>query len=519
MKRNVIAFYMRLSNEDRDIGCYNYKTESNSITNQRILLYDFVKSHEEFDGCEIIEKCDDGFSGIHFENRPQLQELMELVKKGSVQTIIVKDFSRFGRNYIELGDYLEHIFPLLGVRFISVNDNYDSSTHKDSTGGLDMAFKNLIYDFYSREQSKKVRLAWKKMAEKGQYWGRSAPYGYSKDPDNPHCLRVHPENSKVVERIFNMAVSGVSLYRIAQILNDSGLLSPAEYHKSANDTNAHWGMADRTSCWEGSTINRIIRDERYTGTMVALKTEVIGVRGKHTKRKKEEWIRVENTHEAIVSYETYLKANEMISGKKSSGRRRQKINIYHCGYCGRKLKKYTESGIMVCPQRNRISECECSKAHMRKSEMDRIVLEALNVQIEYFLAKENLSDKTAETSTVLSAGKEIKSIEGTLKVMEKSWMMLYDRYSDGEITREEYIKEKKKYNPDKERLEEKLEILKKQAEKSGESRDRREEMSAIMKAGYMQTELTEDIKDNLIKRVNVFSDERIEIEWKFEKVV
>ena len=157
----VIALYIRLSQEDRDVSLRADKAESNSITNQRALLWDFIKSREEFAGCTVIEKCDDGYSGVHFDSRPEFTELIELAKAGKVNCIIVKDFSRFGRNYVELGDYLEQYFPFLGVRFISVNDNYDSKDFEGTTGGLDVAFKNMIYDFYSREFSKKQRIAWR----------------------------------------------------------------------------------------------------------------------------------------------------------------------------------------------------------------------------------------------------------------------------------------------------------------------------------------------------------------------
>ena len=148
-----------LFRSDRDLSSRNDKKESNSITNQRELLWDFLRSHEEFAGYTVIEKCDDGYSGVKFDNRPAFMELMELAKAGRINCIIVKDFSRFGRDYVELGDYLEQYFPFLGIRFISVNDGYDSKNFEGTTGGLDVAFKNMIYDFYSREFSKKQKIA------------------------------------------------------------------------------------------------------------------------------------------------------------------------------------------------------------------------------------------------------------------------------------------------------------------------------------------------------------------------
>ncbi len=156
MKQKTVALYIRLSKEDEDVGLSLEKDESNSITNQRMFLYDYLKAHPEFQEYRIIEKCDDGYSGKKFD-RPGFTELMELVGQGEINCIIVKDFSRFGRDYIEIGDYLEQLFPFLGVRFIAVNDKYDSQEDGRQTAGLEVAFKNFIYDFYSRDTSKKIR--------------------------------------------------------------------------------------------------------------------------------------------------------------------------------------------------------------------------------------------------------------------------------------------------------------------------------------------------------------------------
>ena len=151
MKDYTICAYMRLSTEDSDI--FGRKIESGSITAQRQMIFDYIKQQPEFEGCNVIERFDDGISGRDFDTRPQFMDMINLTKKGKINCIIVKDCSRFGRSYIELGDYLEQVFPFLGVRFIAINDHYDSATCE---GGLDIAFKNLVYDFYSRDASKKM---------------------------------------------------------------------------------------------------------------------------------------------------------------------------------------------------------------------------------------------------------------------------------------------------------------------------------------------------------------------------
>ena len=330
----VICLYIRLSIEDDDVFGNSYKTESGSITTQRALLYDYIKNHKEFEGCTVIEKCDDGFSGTHFDNRPQFTEMIELAKQGKINCIMVKDFSRFGRDYVELGNYLEQLFPFMGVRFISVNDNYDSAELADgTTGGLDVAFKNLIYDYYSREMSKKQKIAWERMAQKGQYNATCALYGYRKSKEDKHKLVIEPEEAAVVREIFDMKIAGIGTTHIAKSLNDRGILSPSELYRSRGDTRK-WNRSGETCYWTACKVESIIRDEKYTGTMVLLKTKLESVGGKQISRPKEEWVRVEHTHEAIVSYSQYIKAVSSLKQQKAaeSGKRK---NIYYCGCCGR----------------------------------------------------------------------------------------------------------------------------------------------------------------------------------------
>ena len=236
-KEYIICLYIRLSIEDDDVSGNPFKKESRSIATQRALLYDYIKNRKEFDGCKVIEKCDDGFSGTHFDNRPQFTEMIELAKKGKVNCIIVKDFSRFGRDYVELGNYLEQLFPFMGVRFISVNDSYDSAELVDgTTGGLDVAFKNLIYDYYSREMSRKQRIAWQRIAEQGQYNSNCALYGYRKSEEDKHKLVIEPEEATVVKEIFDMKIAGTGTTLIAKALNDRGIPCPSELYRSRGDT-------------------------------------------------------------------------------------------------------------------------------------------------------------------------------------------------------------------------------------------------------------------------------------------
>lgn len=213
----AIGKYIRLSLADRDVMKKENKTESESIAHQRDLIQRYIDSHADLKGCEVREFYDDGYSGTNF-NRPAFERLLEQIRKGEVDCVIVKDFSRFGRDYIEMGDYLERIFPYLGVRFISVNDGYDSRDYKGTTGGLDVALKNIVYDFYSKDLSVKVTTAKRAKMKRGEYIGGHVPYGLLRNPDDKHKLINDPEAAAVVREIFEAAIGGMKISDIARML-------------------------------------------------------------------------------------------------------------------------------------------------------------------------------------------------------------------------------------------------------------------------------------------------------------
>ena len=216
-----VAMYLRLSSEDDDLKDTG-KAESESISNQRGLLQNFISSRSEFSGWEISEFCDDGWSGKNFE-RPDFLRMMEQVKQGQIHCIVVKDLSRFGRDYLVVGNYISRVFPVLGVRFIAVNDGFDSSRPQD-IDSLDTAFKTLIYDLYSRELSGKVKNAKRMRAEKGLFLRPFAPYGYVKDPEDKNRLLIDKEATDIVRKIFALTIDGVRPTEIAAMDSESGYI-------------------------------------------------------------------------------------------------------------------------------------------------------------------------------------------------------------------------------------------------------------------------------------------------------
>ena len=216
-----IALYIRLSQEDENLA--EVKRESNSITNQRNMLKQYIKEHSEFAGKEVIEFADDGFSGTNFA-RPEFNRMIKEIMYGNVECVIVKDFSRFGRNYIESGNYLERIFPQCKVRFISINDHFDSDDFKGKTGGINMAFKNFMNSMYSKDISQKVIMAMKTRAEAGQFMAPFPPYGYRKSLDDIHQLIIDEKSAEIVRTIFKLAADGTGKNAIARYLNEEGIV-------------------------------------------------------------------------------------------------------------------------------------------------------------------------------------------------------------------------------------------------------------------------------------------------------
>ena len=514
MRQKTLAFYIRLSKEDDDVGISTEKEESNSITNQRMLLYDYLKSHPEFQDYRIIEKCDDGYSGKKFD-RPQFVELMELVRQREVDCIIVKDFSRFGRDYIEIGDYLEQLFPFLGVRFIAVNDRYDSQEGGKQTAGLEVAFKNFIYDFYSRDTSKKIRNVRNKMAKAGQFASANAPYGYLKSAEDKHKLVIDEEAAAVVREIFQLRLSGLSGNKIAAILNERAIPSPAQYalnHRRGMD----WRRVNQKTAWDPAKVLAILRDERYAGNMVSLRRTLNGIYGADTPVEKDEWVRVENTHEAIVSYEDFVRVQDtFLIYRKSQPEVIQKYNAFTCAYCGRKLSYSRDRKKLICRYGETNPAASCYKAAYPEAQLRGAVLDSLKWHFEQFVRWEELKNHADQQE---QAKLDTSGLEKQIDTQEKVKTILYEKYRDGRLSREEYIEKRNRANLLLEEYRGRLEQirLEREARESGETK-LSEFSRLVQKYRYAET-LTKELEQTFVEKVLVFDAEHIKITWKFEDV-
>lgn len=299
----LAAIYLRLSKEDGDLSTTGGKTESNSIANQRKLIEEFLKKHPEI--TFVQEFCDDGFTGTNFD-RPDFQKMMEKIKQREINCIIVKDLSRFGRDYIESGRYLEKIFPHLGVRFIAINDNYDSAQKEQAGNEIILPFKNLINDSYARDISIKVRSNLDIKRRNGEFVGTHVVYGYQRSADDKHRLEIDKTAAAVVQRIFQMKVDGSSPGQIAKRLNEEGVPSPLEYKRLCGAKLKTSFKQQAKSEWSHVAVYRILQDEMYIGTLVQGKSTSPNYKVKTRKLKdKEEWMRTENAHEAIIPPGTF----------------------------------------------------------------------------------------------------------------------------------------------------------------------------------------------------------------------
>ena len=316
--------YLRLSIDDENEG------ESNSIQYQRKLIDEYISEHFNDKRLFVDEIVDDGYSGTNF-HRPGITKALELLKDGKFDCIIVKDLSRLGRDHIKIGNYLEHIFPAMEIRVISINDQYDSDEHIGSPGGIDIALKNLIYELYSKDLSQKVKAARLTIMKTGKYNAPFPIYGYFKYNDS---LIIDGVSGRIVARLFDMLDSGISPTAVAATFNAEWILTPADYKKSQNCTRK-WKYDEKKSYWTDGTVRRIASDEKYTGKMVFGKTERLKVGDPCSARRKpvEQWIVVENTHPAIVSKEKFGRVAEKIHTRKNhhGNKINHKPSIFCCG--------------------------------------------------------------------------------------------------------------------------------------------------------------------------------------------
>jgi len=436
------ALYLRLSREDGD------KDESDSISNQRDLIRSYINNKPDLELIECYE--DDGYTGVNFE-RPSFKRMIDDIRNKRIDCVIVKDLSRLGRNYIETGKLLEYFFPFMGVRFISVNDNYDSQTHNAQTDTLIIPFKNLINDAYCADTSLKIRSQLEIKRKKGEFIGSFATYGYLKSAGNKNKLVVDEAVASVIRDIFQWKIGGMNQQSIADKLNSLGVLPPYEYKKSNGFRYATPFQMNHTTKWTAVAVGRILKNDLYIGVLTqGIYTTPNYKVKQRMKKSSDEWVRIEQSHEPIISVEDFYLVAELM--KKDTRIAPGEGGLYvfsgmlYCGDCGQNLvrknvhdcgKKYVYH---VCSTHKKGGGC---KSHIISDKaLQTAVLESLQFHIRECVRVsrilEFIENMPYQQFGAEKLQKQIESKQDMMDKLQRRKVKLYEDLCDGVIDKNEY---------------------------------------------------------------------------------
>ena len=517
-----VAVYLRLSRDDEDIDGRT-KAESNSIGSQRELIRSYVRQQEDMELFDIY--VDDGYSGANFD-RPEFKRMMADIEAGNVNCVIVKDLSRLGRDYIEAGRLIQKTFPAFHVRFIALTDNFDSKSADNNTKSLVLPVKNFINDSYCRDISQKVKSCQKAKREQGKFLGSFAVYGYRKSPEDKNKLCPDGYAAGIVRNIFAWKCEGISAQAIAQRKNELGVLSPMEYKKSLGLNYTTGFRANITAKWSTVAVLRILKNELYTGVMVQGKSEKVNYKVKKTVAKpKEEWVRVEGTHEAIISREEFEIVQNLLKVdiRPQAGEKHSHFfsGLLFCGDCkapmSRRVNRYKESSKVyyVCSTRN--AGRGCTRHGILEEELKAIVFQTLQTHISVFLdvcsQLEHIQKMEVSFEEVAQFDKEIERLHKEQEKYLELRAGLHEDLKTGLITEADFKNFRaiyeKKYEEVKGALQKQEEMLKRLFRNGVVSGVKLERFKEAMKL----TELDRDTLLCFISRIEVFEDKKVYVEF------
>jgi len=519
------AKYMRLSNADDKEG------ESDSVSNQRKILDSYIESQPDIEA--VAEMVDDGFSGILFD-RPAFMEMMEAIEEGRINCVIVKDLSRFGREFIETGRYLRNIFPAYGVRFIALNDNID--TLKDSSDDLIVSVKSIINDAYCRDISVKTRSALNAKRERGDFVGACPIYGYMKSKDDHNRLVIDEYPASVVRDIYHMRIEGMSAARIADTLNAIGVLSPMAYKKDRGLPYPKGGYADKSDTkWSATTIIRILRDETYTGSLIQGRQGTFNYKFKNVVDKPEaEWKRVDSAHEAIIRQEDFDIVQRIMCLDTRTGPVSERppgeekvypfSGVLVCGSCGSRMTRKTNTvkgkkyHYYYCPTGKKNG---CSgPAMLKESDLSDCVLGCLQFHVASIVSMEDIingSDKQkALTIMVKRYDSQIAENESQIDRISGYKASLYENMVLGNLSQKEYRTMKEAYAGDESRLREAIRMLAQEKEDILAGKVEHLRWMGHFKRYKALSEIDRRIVVNLIQSIRVISKTELEITFNYQ---
>ena len=525
------AGYIRLSIEDSG------KTNGYSLENQEKLVRDYIADRQDLRLYRLY--IDNGATGTVFE-RPAFDEMMQDMKDGKINCIVVKDLSRLGRNYLEAGNYLEQIFPFFRVRFISITDGYDSNSPDVTDESLIIPLKNIINEGYAKDISLKITTSFESRKKQGQFMGRYPVYGYLKDPANKNHLIINPETCGIVRRIFQMRDSGMALGAIASQLNEEGIPSPARYLwiKGLSKEERH-----QDSYWDRINVKRLLTNKMYLGILVYGKERSSFAKGIKRQRVPEsEWKYVPNAHEAIIDQELFDSVQKKLEDTKQNFLNMTGINEdyrpenlfrgrIHCSDCGgaMKMSKFVNTrkdgsidryAVYECCRRKKLYDLSCPQRSIRKAVVDKTVEEAIRFHIRTFLDTEQVIAKLNRSPKGRAAASDIQNHirekQRRISKIERLSTGIYEDYREGILNEEEYLAIRSRYGEEKEGLLKEVDALM-LAEREHEANYHSTGSLADIVRKYAEfPELNREIVEAFIADIQVHTDSHLVITFAFE---
>lgn len=524
MERVKAALYGRLSKED--VCKIKEGDDSQSIINQRLLLTSYAIEHD----FEIVDwYYDDDYSGL-YSDRPGFQKLIEDAKVKKFDVVIAKSQSRFTRNMEHLEKYLHTMFPIWGIRFIGVVDNADTSIASNKKA---RQINGLINEWYCEDLSENIKSVFKAKMKDGQYIAAHPPYGYIKNPENTHKLIVDEYAAGIVKKIYQMYVSGMGKGAIGAQLTKEGVLIPSEYKKQVLKMNYHnANEAIYSKLWSYQTIHTILNDETYTGTMVQSKFASISYKSKK-KRKlpPEEWIKIPNSHEAIISKELWETTQRLQKQRTRSVNNTKKIGLFggilKCAECNKPLaraynRRTHEFEGYCCSTYKKFGNTFCTQHKINNKELESVVLQCIKDEAKKILTSDDIAelrDFDITQSTVKTEKTTIEIIQQNIEKIEKYLKKAYEDYIDGVLTKEEYIDLKSRYKEEKEEYQGQIVELNKKIQGNNLLCKEQKQWIERLKNYIDIQELNREIVVELIDKIIVENNGGIRIIFRFSNLI
>ena len=517
-----VGVYCRLSSDDGD------NAESDSIKNQRELITYYLKKEDDL---KIVDYyVDDGISGTSF-NRPGFKRMFNDIVNGKINTVIVKDLSRFGRNYIDVGNYLEQIFPIYNIRFIAINDNVDSFKDPKSINNVVVPFKNIMNDEYARDISNKVRSVLLTKSKNGEFVGGTTPYGYKKDPKDIHHLIIDEDEAKNVRLIYKMALNGAGVLKICKYLNNNNILCRKEIQRrNKYQISLESTIEESRYKWSKTTVSNVLTNETYIGNLVYNRTGTINYKNhKQVAKPKEEWIIVQGTHEGIVNKEEFEKVRTLIDERKCNRKEPSKPSIFgwkiKCADCGHAMCRMEDfRGKRSCSNfycRNYKTQSNvCSPHKIRTVDLYNSVLDIIILQIKMVLNLEKTMEKLKKDSLSNNYEQEytskVKKLNNDIDKYKKLKKSSYEDWKFEKISREDFLNYSKDYDERIEICNREIKALENVYLENIKNLKKDDYWIEHFRRNKKVKELTKDIIDELIECIYVHEGGDVVIKFKYQ---